>query len=82
MLSFDWNAPPKFEHARSKRTWVVIHLEELAPARTRVRIDHLGFVEQAAENGEHRAEWEEVRGYFQQAWNKVLDAVKAREKKS
>lgn len=81
MLSFTWNAPPKFEHARARRTWVVLHLDELDPARTRLRIDHLGFAEQADDNPEHRAEWEAVRGYFQLAWNKVLDAVKAKEPK-
>lgn len=81
MLSFTWNAPPKFEHVRDRRTWVVMHLDELAPARTRLRIDHLGFAEEAGENPEHRAEWEAVRSYFQLAWNKVLDAVKAKETK-
>jgi len=75
LLSYTWNAPPKFEHARARRTWVVIRLDELAPARTRVRLDHLGFAELAAEDPDHRAEWEEVRAYFQHAWGKVLDAL-------
>jgi uncharacterized protein YndB with AHSA1/START domain len=80
MLSFTWNAPPKLAHARERRTWVVVDLEEVAPARTRVRLEHLGFVEQAADNPDHRAEWEEARGYFAQAWPKVLDALKAQGK--
>jgi uncharacterized protein YndB with AHSA1/START domain len=80
MLSFTWNAPPKLAHARERRTWVVVGLDDLAPARTRVRLEHLGFVEQAAENPEHRAEWEETRGYFEGAWPKVLDALKAQGK--
>jgi uncharacterized protein YndB with AHSA1/START domain len=75
MLSYTWNAPVEFAHARGERTWVVAQLEELGPARTRVRIDHLGFADQARDNPEHRAEWEEVRAYFQQAWRKVLDAL-------
>jgi uncharacterized protein YndB with AHSA1/START domain len=79
LLSYTWNAPPKFEHARAQHTWVVVRLDELAPARTRVRIDHQGFAEQAADHPEHRAEWEEVRAYFQSAWGKVLDALKAQE---
>lgn len=80
MLSFTWNAPPKFEHARLRRTWVVVHLDEPSPGRTRVRIDHLGFREQAAANPGQRTEWEQVRAYFQRAWGKVLDAVTAHEK--
>jgi uncharacterized protein YndB with AHSA1/START domain len=76
MISHTWNAPPKFKHARGRRTWVVVRFEEVAPGRTRIRIDHLGFEEQAAANAAHRAEWEQVRGYFAAAWGKVLDAIK------
>jgi uncharacterized protein YndB with AHSA1/START domain len=75
MLSFSWNAPPRFGAIREKRTWVVVSLDELEPEHTRVRIEHLGFAEQAADNKEHSAEWEQVRAYFQQAWGKVLDAL-------
>lgn len=81
MLSYTWNAPPKFAHARARFTWVVVHFDDLAPGRTRVRLDHLGFAEQAADNPDHKAEWEEVRGYFEAAWVKVLDALKAQEGK-
>jgi uncharacterized protein YndB with AHSA1/START domain len=35
MLSYSWNAPPKFAHARARHTWVVIRLEDLTPTRTR-----------------------------------------------
>jgi len=77
MLSFTWNAPPTFAHAREKHTWVVITFEELAPASTRIRLRHLGFDKQAASNPEHRAEWEQVRAYFMNAWPKVLGAVNA-----
>jgi hypothetical protein len=45
-----------------------------------VTLEHLGFAEQAAENPDHKAEWEEVRGYFDQTWPKVLDALKAQER--
>jgi uncharacterized protein YndB with AHSA1/START domain len=82
MVSFTWNAPPKFEHARSNHTWVVVHFDELAPARTRIRIEHLGFAEKAAEQPDHRGEWEQVRAYFQLAWPKVLDAIKGKENKA
>jgi uncharacterized protein YndB with AHSA1/START domain len=81
MISYTWNAPPKFEHARANYTWVVVHFDELAPARTRIRIDHLGFAEKAGEFPDHREEWEQVRGYFQAAWGSVLNKIKAKENK-
>lgn len=81
LLSFDWNAPPTFKNARERRTWVVFRLDELGPTRTRLRIDHLGFGEQAKENPDHRAEWEEVRAYFQKAWPRVVAGVKSLEAK-
>jgi uncharacterized protein YndB with AHSA1/START domain len=81
MLSYTWNAPPKLAHAREKRTWVVVELSDVAAARTSVRLEHLGFEEQAAANPEHAKEWEEARAYFDQAWPKVLDALKAQEGK-
>jgi uncharacterized protein YndB with AHSA1/START domain len=81
MLSYTWNAPPSLPHARTKRTWVVVHFDEVSPARTRVRVDHLGFAEQAAANPGHEAEWAKARGYFQAAWPKVLDALESQEKK-
>ncbi|MFN0131949.1 MAG: SRPBCC domain-containing protein [Phycisphaerales bacterium] len=76
MLSFDWNAPPKLAHARARRTWVVVVLEEVSATTTRVRLVHEGFAQMAEANPDHRAEWEETRGYFANAWPKVLDAVK------
>jgi uncharacterized protein YndB with AHSA1/START domain len=75
LLSFSWNAPPQYAHARDLRTWVVIRLDEPAPGRTRVRLDHLGFAEQAAAHEDHRAEWEATRAYFVRAWGSVLDAL-------
>lgn len=77
MLSFTWNAPPTFEHARKQHTWVVVTFEELAPALTRIRLRHMGFDKQAAANPGHREEWERVRAYFGNAWPKVLGAVNA-----
>ena len=82
MISYTWTAPPKFAHARANFTWVVVHFDELAPARTRIRLDHLGFTEKAAEHPDHREEWEQVRAYFQLAWGSVLDKIKAKENKS
>ncbi|MCA9306947.1 MAG: SRPBCC domain-containing protein [Phycisphaerales bacterium] len=76
MLSFQWNAPPKFEHARFIHTWVVVNFEELSPSRTRVDLTHLGFAENAADNPDHADEWKQVRAYFTNAWPSVLSALK------
>jgi uncharacterized protein YndB with AHSA1/START domain len=72
MLSFTWNAPPKFTHARARHTWVVVRLEPAGAKETRVSLAHLGFAEEAAADPEHAGEWREVREYFQAAWGKVL----------
>ncbi len=77
MLSFSWNAPPKFEHARARRTWVVVQLTAVGRDQTRVRVVHLGFDEQRAANPEHVAEWNEVEQYFRRAWPMVLDGLKS-----
>lgn len=78
MFSFTWNAPPKFAHARQQRTWVVVTLVDLDPARTRVTLRHLGFAEQAAKHPDHAQEWRDVRAYFQNAWGMVMGALKQR----
>lgn len=76
MLSFTWNAPPEHEHARAQHTWVVIRLDDAGAARTRVRIDHLGFAGHAAAAPEHAAEWKDVRQHFVEAWPRVLEAMR------
>ena len=76
VLSFTWNAPPKFPFARTKHTWVVVTLEPLAPNSTRVRLRELGFRELADAHPDHRQEFVETRAYFQNAWARVLDALK------
>jgi uncharacterized protein YndB with AHSA1/START domain len=80
MLSYTWNAPPKLAFARTKRSWVVIRLDQVSPQKTRVLMNHHGFAELAAESPEHKAEFEQARGYFAKAWPKVLDALKEQEK--
>ena len=72
MLSFDWNAPPQFAHARGERTWVVVRFEELAPERTRVSLTHHGWQEKLASQPEHSAQWAEVRAYFTKAWPTLM----------
>lgn len=67
MVSFSWNAPPKFEE-RAKRTWVVVTFTDAADGKTNVRLRQLGF----ANDGK----WPEVKEYFIKAWPNVLNALK------
>jgi uncharacterized protein YndB with AHSA1/START domain len=67
MLSFSWNAPPKFAQARGQHTWVVVQLEALPDSRTRVRLTHYGFG-----RGE---EWDQVHAYFERAWGAVMTSL-------
>lgn len=76
MLSFTWNAPPQFEHARFRHTWVVVTLEPVDQGHTRVTITHHGWAERIAEFPEHADEWKKVRAYFESAWPYVLGAMK------
>jgi uncharacterized protein YndB with AHSA1/START domain len=64
MLSFDWNAPPKYPDVRKERTWVVVQFEPVDADTTRIKFTHLGWQE-----GE---EWDQVFEYFKQAWDVVL----------
>ncbi|MBX3376142.1 MAG: SRPBCC domain-containing protein [Phycisphaeraceae bacterium] len=75
MLSFSWNAPPKFAHARGKHTWVVVHFLPHGAHGTKVVLRHNGFAENAAANPDHEAEWKEVRAYFTNAWPRVLASL-------
>ena len=77
MLAFEWSAPPQFARARPARTFVVVELEPLAPARTRVVLLHQGFAEQAERMSDAAPEWRDVRAYFESAWPTVLDAQPA-----
>lgn len=78
MLSFDWNAPPQFAHARSERTWVVVRMEEASAGQTRVHLSHQGFAQKIASQPDHAAEWREVRTYFSNAWPRVLGALQSK----
>jgi uncharacterized protein YndB with AHSA1/START domain len=75
MLSYSWNAPAKFAHARAERTWVVATFEPLGASTTRVRLRHFGFAEQASAHPDHREEWAQVRAYFAGAWPRVTGAL-------
>lgn len=69
MVSYSWNAPPKFTAERAKRTWVVVMFTPVEGGKTRVEFSHLGF----GPSGEGR--WDEVKAYFDRAWTNVLAAL-------
>jgi len=78
MLSFEWNASPKFTLARPQRTWVVLRFDDAGRGRTRLRLAHAGFAERAESNPDQRDEWVQVRAYFSEAWPRVLGKLKDR----
>jgi uncharacterized protein YndB with AHSA1/START domain/uncharacterized protein YciI len=72
MLSFSWNAPPKFPEVRSgNKTIVVIELFPAGASRTLVRLKHHGWPN-AKETNE---QWDETFKYFEKAWPNVLSAL-------
>lgn len=76
MLSFTWNAPPKFAHARAHHTWVVVSILPSGAHSSKVVLKHQGFAEQAAAHPDHEEEWKQVRAYFRSAWPNVLGALR------
>lgn len=70
MLSFSWNAPPKWPEIRWQRTYVVVQFSDAGEKQTRVRLLHLGW-----KGGK---EWNEVHDYFDKAWPRVLANLKKR----
>jgi uncharacterized protein YndB with AHSA1/START domain len=75
MLSFTWNAPPKFAYARSQHTWVVVHIDPHGPHGCKMTLKHMGFAEEAAKSPNNAEEWKQVREYFSKAWPSVLKAL-------
>ncbi|MEW6072855.1 MAG: SRPBCC domain-containing protein [Planctomycetota bacterium] len=67
MVSFSWNAPPRFSAVRGERTFVVVQLFDDAAGGTLVRVTHGGW-----RDGD---EWAEARAYFQRAWLEVLEEL-------
>ena len=64
MLSFSWNNPPKFEHIRDEKTWVIIEFQTVEKNKTHIKLTHLGWND--------NPEWEGAYEYFDNAWNIVL----------
>lgn len=71
MLSFTWNAPPHFTHAREHHTWVVLRFDEVEDG-VRVRLAHYGWEEKKTQYPDHAEEWDVAREYFTAAWRSVL----------
>ena len=72
MLSFSWNAPPKFPRLRggTEHTWVVVTLQPEGARRTRVTLSHLGW--------RRGGEWPQLHAYFDRAWGLVLARLQRR----
>jgi uncharacterized protein YndB with AHSA1/START domain/uncharacterized protein YciI len=76
MVSFTWNAPPKFPGVRDggRPTFVVVRMDPVDAATTRVRLEHGGWPE-PAEAGALADEWKGTHEYFENAWPRVLEAL-------
>lgn len=70
VVAFSWNAPPDFPEERAQRTMVVVQLAPSPDGGTQLTLSHHGFGA-----GGH---WAEVRGYFDVAWGKVIEALSAK----
>lgn len=69
MLSFTWNAPPKYQFVRNHeyKTWVVVQLFPETDNKTRVKVSHIGWPA--------GGEWDLTYDYFESAWGYVLNAL-------
>lgn len=72
MISFTWNAPPQFAHARQQHSRVVVELRAVTESTTEITLTNLGFDALAAAFPEHAQEYRDVRAYFAVAWPRVL----------
>ncbi|MCB9838670.1 MAG: SRPBCC domain-containing protein [Phycisphaeraceae bacterium] len=81
MLSFTWNAPPRFPNVRILHTWVVVEFTLISDDQTQVTLSHCGWDENMARYPQHREEWEGTHAYFEAAWPRVIAALKAQYQK-
>lgn len=79
MLSFSWNAPPKYPGVRGgdRHTFVVLEFDPMDGLTTRVRLTHDGWPSDA-EAGALADEWAGTHEYFEKAWPNVLEALAAK----
>ncbi|MEZ0327218.1 MAG: SRPBCC domain-containing protein [Fimbriimonas sp.] len=69
MLSFTWNAPPKFPDMRTQRTFVVVTFTPEGKGKTRIDLRQGGWKDGKS--------WDAVYDYFTNAWPMVLGACKS-----
>ncbi len=67
-LSFTWNAPPEFPTIRTQCTHVGLRFRQISDEITRLHFTETGW-------GESK-EWQDVFGYFSEAWPSVLSNLK------
>ncbi len=69
MLSFSWNAPPKFPEVRNSeyKTRVIVEFNETEGEATEVLLTHTGWPDDAG--------WLPVHAYFENAWTSVIESL-------
>jgi uncharacterized protein YndB with AHSA1/START domain len=67
MLSFTWNAPPKFDELRQEHTRVIVLFNERPDGKTDVELVQAGWG--------HGGQWDELYAYFDNAWGHVLSRL-------
>jgi uncharacterized protein YndB with AHSA1/START domain/predicted enzyme related to lactoylglutathione lyase len=67
LLAFTWNAPPHLA-TRAQRTWVVLEIVERR-GRSEVTLTHTGWPRVLTKD------WLETYAYFEEAWDRVLQAL-------
>ncbi|HVZ94346.1 MAG TPA: SRPBCC domain-containing protein [Phycisphaerales bacterium] len=76
MVSFTWNAPPKFASVRNgaERTMVVVEMRPITAMHTKVTLVHHGWPRKDASLA-NIDEWNGTFEYFKNAWPSVMKAL-------
>lgn len=69
-LAFTWNAPPQFTALRKKRTRVELTFEAVDDEHVNVVLLQTGWGK--------GADWDRLRGYFERAWDQVMNNLQYR----
>jgi uncharacterized protein YndB with AHSA1/START domain len=70
MISFQWNAPPKYPEVRNGGTWVVVQIRAEGTGRTHVTVTHLGWKE--------GPEWDRAYVHFIRGWGGLMKRLERR----
>jgi len=68
-ITFSWSAPPEFPDKRKERTRVTVEIDRYDQTQYKVALTHVGFGDDE--------EWRAVHAYFEKAWRRVLDRLRA-----